>query len=148
MSNINPDNKIKQLLDRLQKIDTKAILITIIRDNEKYLCDILRYQMRGGFTSKGETPLYSPGYLKYKETLPTYFAEGRADFYVIGNFQKGIFIFIGSDEYNFTSSDSKTMDLQGRYSLEIFEYNETSKDQARKIITPKYLEEYAKQLHG
>jgi hypothetical protein len=149
MSNINPDNKVKQLLDRLNKIDHKAILIKIIQENEVKLCDILRDQMRMGLGGTFDiTPPYFPAYRNYKRTLASYKAGGKVDLYVTGNFQNAMFIRISGTQYEFDSRDWKRTDLLEKYGEDIFILNELSKELGQELITPKYLEEYAKSLNA
>jgi hypothetical protein len=149
MSNINPDNKVKQLLDRLNKIDQKAILIKVIQENEIKLIDVLRDQMRMGLSGSGDIqPGYFPAYLNYKKSLSSYNAGNKVDLYLTGNFQNTMFIRISGTQYEFDSRDWKRTDLLEKYGEDIFALNSLSKELGQELITPKYLEEYAKELNA
>ena len=147
MSHINPDNAIKRLLDNAQKVDPNKILIEVIQENEKALCDVLRDQMRMGLAGDGDIqPGYSPSYLNYKRSLPSYYAGGKVDFYLTGDFQKGIYLAISGTQYEFDSRDRKRTKLLDRSGEQIFQLNKLSKELSQEIVTPKYLKKYHEKL--
>lgn len=90
-----------------------------VKENEKYLADLNRTQLRAGLSADGNfiNPSYSANYARYKADVSTYHAPfGTPDLFLTGVFQRGFKVIVNGQTYEITSTDtSKLNKLTGKY---------------------------------
>lgn len=123
---------IKAFNSRLQKVNFKSAAQEACRVSGFDIVQSIRSQMlRGerGDNQKIQPKYSSPIYAIDKQRRNPQAGFGNPDLYDTGAFQGGIYIKFGN--YNFTigSNDSKSPDLEAKYTTQIFALNTTSREQ-------------------
>lgn len=138
MSIISKDSVVLKQGRNFRRINKDTIKKEAIRNKDKELIDTQRNQLRKGRMGNGFLPDYSPYSQKlkdrsnYKATWPT------MDLYDTGSFQNKMQLELTSSSVLYDSTDEKTSDLVSRFSEEIFEPYEKTKEINKNIVTPEY----------
>ena len=123
-------NKIEQQISRFKKLDIWEIVKTIIGENETFVLELVRNQLKKGETKTGRTAEYT----LYSGESP--YAEKKADLrrydmsifpyvnlYNEGTFQEEMDMVLHSQFIEILSNDSKASKLEAQYTSQIYEPN-------------------------
>jgi hypothetical protein len=145
-----------QLLDRLDKADIRPIIITCLNDSTFEITSFIQRQQKRGLNSNDETFYFyhSLIYSIDKEKQNPLPGLGRADFFVTGDYYKGIQTVVNAGQYSFSTFGmdiksprlEKLIDDDGGDSTLIYGMDKESKIELASILKPKIVQGLVKEL--
>lgn len=137
---ISPNSVVLKQYKNAKKIKPLKILEQVLSSKklQSQIVSIQRLQVSKGEFGDGSSPAYEPGYLDFKETLPTYKANPRTDLFVTGSFEESKYFKLMGSEWEIDSRDSKTTKLLDRYGETIMELNPEHLKMAQIPVTRLY----------
>jgi hypothetical protein len=126
-------------LKRAQNIDLDSLGIKATIEHQNAIVNLNRDQLRKGQRGEGDMPGYfSAAYLNYKRSLDSYFAGGKTDLFLTGDFQKSMYLAVNGKSAEISATDWKTEQLLEKYGEGIFNLNGDFMPQAHELTTPTF----------
>lgn len=128
-----------QLKKHLQSIDIRKIAVDAIKATSADIVEQQKAQLYSGKRIDGAfiRPPYAPTTIVQKIRKGQPF--DRVTLKDTGDFYEGIFITVGTEYFNLTSSDEKTTALAEKYTPKIFGLNEHSLSEYKKDVEPVFI---------
>lgn len=139
---------ILDMLEKVERFDINEAAMEILSELSGDIEEVQKGQLLHGETPEGTkiTPDYaSPDYEAYKYAMNGLAGLGTPDLRLTGAFYNGVYFRVNGTEWEISSTDSKTEELEEKY-RPIFGLQEKKKDSIRELITKKLKEDVEKLL--
>jgi hypothetical protein len=138
MSIISKDSIIVKQFNNAKRMNLDALKAQAVKVNEDTLVEINRQQMLGSRSGNGLLPEYSPLSLELKDFSNYKGIFPHFNLYSTGSFQDKMYSSIQGSKFIVSSRDSKTGKLVSMLGEEIFEFDKSSLEQVRMVVTIDY----------
>lgn len=129
---------VMEVLNRIATFDVHRIVKTSLGENRELMLDLNRDQMMQGKRSDGSdiTPEYT--YFTRLRKMEQGANPDVVSLYDTGDFQRDMYLDVGSDTLEIDSIDKKSDDLKAKYGEKIFGLGNNSREQYIEDVFPEF----------